>query len=136
MYLAQGSKLHYTACEATGISKQTFFNWLNKGKELSMKKGKLSDNDKLYVDFFDSIKKAEAEAQAFLLRTIRVKSLEQWQAAAWMLERRWPNMYGRKDRVEVITPDESGNTKVRDIIGVMESMTDDDYANLEKHIEE
>lgn len=48
--------------------------------------------------FSERVKKAEASGQLKHLK--KIEMAEQWQASAWMLERKWPDEYGRKDRTE------------------------------------
>lgn len=45
--------------------------------------------------FFDAVKEAEAAGALAWLRRIESASAETWQAAAWKLERRYPQDYGR-----------------------------------------
>ena len=49
------------ACEATGISRQTFYNWLRLAEE-----GKQP-----YLDMFDTFKKAEAQASVQRIAVFR-----------------------------------------------------------------
>lgn len=55
--------------------------------------------------FADEMKMAEAQAQQVYLGNINAvaKSREpgSWQANAWILERRWPEIYGQKSRLDV-----------------------------------
>jgi len=46
-----------------------------------------------WLAFGSAVFQAEAKLQARLLA--KVEQAESWQAAAWLLERRWPNAYGR-----------------------------------------
>ncbi len=75
------------ACELAGIGRTTFYAWLSRGSQ---------QPNSIYGAFVDAIKKAEAESELLLLQRIE-KAAErgQWQAAAWMLERRFPKLWGR-----------------------------------------
>lgn len=75
-----------TACQISGISRSTFYDWKKKGEE-----GK-----RPFLEFLDTIKKAEAIAEAKRIQLISQASEENWQAAAWYLERRFPERWGRK----------------------------------------
>ena len=79
------------ACEAIGISHTTYFNWIKKGEE-----GKSP-----YVEFLKAIKKAEAEAHVNCVAIIASHATEQWQAAAWLLERKYPDKWGRRDKLDI-----------------------------------
>lgn len=53
------------------------------------------------VAFREAVEKAEAFAQGRYESIIFAAATESWQAAAWWLERRHSQEYGRKDRVDV-----------------------------------
>lgn len=53
--------------------------------------------------FSEQVKRAEASGQLKHLK--KVGGADQWQASAWMLERKWPDEFGRKDRHEEQTDD-------------------------------
>ncbi len=72
------------ACASAGISEDSFAKW-----------------SKNFPDFSDSIKKAEADAITRNVAIIRKAAQKTWQAAAWWLERRYPDDWGRKERHEL-----------------------------------
>lgn len=76
-----------TACLACGITQMTYERWMKRGSE--SKRG-------IFVDFVEAIKKAEAEAEVANLKIVEVASCRNWQAAAWFLERKYPDRWGRK----------------------------------------
>jgi len=45
------------------------------------------------------VKKAVAESELALVQTVQTAAQKQWQAAAWLLERRWPERWARRDLV-------------------------------------
>lgn len=51
-------------------------------------------------DFVTAIEKAEATAEASYLGKILRHTEKQWTAAAWMLERRWPDRWAQRQKVE------------------------------------
>lgn len=72
--------LAYTlACDAAGLSYETFNEWRKADPQFSAQ-----------------LKAAEGEGAEELLATIRAASAENWTAAAWILERRYPQLYGRR----------------------------------------
>ena len=81
--LVQAIKLGATyalASSYAGISHDTFHNWMNTKPE-----------------FFDAVKEAEGAGAVQLLARIQKEATDgAWQAAAWILERRHPEMYGRQ----------------------------------------
>ncbi len=74
---------------ALGISKQTWYNWLNKGEKA--KSG-------IYRELWEEVQKAESRAETRYVTIIAQAAEENWQAAAWMLERKYPERWGKKDR--------------------------------------
>jgi hypothetical protein len=62
------------------FTRSTFYEWMNTKNEFS-----------------DAVKKAEGQAAVGWLAKIEKAANEgEWQAAAWKLERRYPQSYGRK----------------------------------------
>lgn len=76
-----------------GVSKTAWYKWLSEGEKA--KSG-------IKRDFVNAIKKAEKEA---IIKNVAViqKAAEQgnWQAAAWWLERKYFEDWGRKDKVDL-----------------------------------
>lgn len=78
---------HEHACQYGGVDQATFYRWLQKGEE-----GKSP-----YREFCEAVKKAESQAGVGYLALIDSAARGgNWQAAAWKLERRWPQLYGRR----------------------------------------
>ena len=87
------------AANFAGIGKTSFYDWLDK-----------------YPEFANAVKEAEGAGAIELLARIRKEAAEgTWQAAAWILERRYPEMYGRQ-RQEVTGAD-GGDIVVKVIRG-------------------
>lgn len=81
-----------TAAAAAGIDKTTFYDWLRRGAD--QKKG-------IFRDFSHAIEKAVAESEiADIARINKAAADGVWQAAAWRLERKHSDRWGRKDRIE------------------------------------
>lgn len=92
-----------TASALAGISKDTFFAWLKKGARAPHGE---------YRDFSDAIKKAMAYSEALdVMRIGKAANSGNWQAAAWRLERKFHDRWGRKDKMEV-TGKDGGAIKV------------------------
>lgn len=73
------------ACAASGISTSTFRDWRAQGRQ----------GVAPYSAFLAAIKKAEAAAEQRLLGIINEAAPKTWQAAAWILERRFPKRWAR-----------------------------------------
>ena len=78
-----------TAALVAGISQRSLFDWLALGRE----------GDRRYVALAQAVKEATAVGEAELVASIRTAGQVAWQANAWLLERRNPKDFGRKDRV-------------------------------------
>jgi hypothetical protein len=81
------------ACQIIGIAESTFHIWKSRGKK-HQKEGK----DSVYRDFWIAIQKAEAEREAAWVRSIDQDP--SWQSKAWLLERRHPERWRKREHVE------------------------------------
>lgn len=101
--LAQGNTVT-CAVAAVNLSTGTFYNWLRRGEKAAdiIESGeKIEPGEERYLAFLHAIKSAEIEAEQRCIITIMAASREHWQAAAWWLERRRPESYARRDRLNV-----------------------------------
>jgi transposase len=85
-----------TASAYAGINKTTLYDWLKRGAR--EKRGK-------YKQFSNAVEKAMAEAEMRDVALIAQAAKENWQAAAWRLERKYPARWGRKTQHEVTGKD-------------------------------
>ena len=81
-----------TAARANGIPDRTYFVWKAKGAR--------PQAAAFYRQFHQAVEKALAEAERGCVVRIVRASERYWQAAAWMLERRWPDTWARRERLE------------------------------------
>lgn len=98
LYIRTGAYIE-TAAKAAGISKDTFYKWLQNGRR---KKGKK------YEIFLAAIDKALAESELSDIARIGQAAKDgNWQAAAWRLERKFPQRWARteKQKLEHSGPD-------------------------------
>jgi hypothetical protein len=77
------------AAEATGVNKSSM-RWHKRRNQ----------------EFATAIKKAEAKAEAGYLSRILRHTEKQWTACAWILERRWPERWAKREAVGPTTEDE------------------------------
>ncbi|MBR1828565.1 MAG: helix-turn-helix domain-containing protein [Atopobiaceae bacterium] len=93
-------------CQALGIAEQTFYRWLREG------------DTRLKRSLSEGIKKAEAEYKKTLLESIMSTATReknpQWTAAAWLLERKYPDEYAQTTR----RPEDGGDDAPRITLGV------------------
>lgn len=98
-----------TAAAAAGISKDTFYAWLRRGarERRRLKKANTRPNktEQPYLAFSDAIQKATGEAEARDVMLIAKAATTQWQAAAWRLERKFPQRWARTERHHISGPD-------------------------------
>lgn len=82
------------AFAAGGIGKTTGYDWLRLGRERP-------DEYPKYAQLAVDVEQAEAEfvieQHEHVLATARSHDPQTWQASAWFLERRYPELYGRRD---------------------------------------
>jgi hypothetical protein len=78
-----------TAAAYAGISKDTFYRWLKRGARA--KSG-------IYKNFHDAVEKALAESEVRDVMIIANAAATDWKAAAWRLERKFPERWGKKSQ--------------------------------------
>lgn len=106
-HLSVGNYLE-TAASAVGVSRVTLNNWMHEArdaKRLQRQGKRLTPRQSLALELFDKAEIAMAKGEVRDLGTIDNAATNeerpQWQAAAWKLERRFPERWGRKDAVAV-----------------------------------
>lgn len=92
------------SCQAVGITFATFNEWMKAGA-----KGK----DKIFCDFYNAVRASEAACAKKCLTRIRAAA-ERGSLAGdmWLLERRYPADYGRKDKLDLKAQTENLNVDV------------------------
>ena len=85
------------ASACAGISYQTFLNWRKRAQEIVEQTEDRDDEPEettdRFVEFFDRIKKAQGDAAVEWLAAISKAAPRDWKAAAWILERRYPESF-------------------------------------------
>jgi hypothetical protein len=101
--LSQGNT-RTTAVTCSGVSMPTFHTWMNE-----------------FPDFSDAIKRAEEQAVEHYVNVIHTASTQTWQAAAWYLERRRKEDFGKQDKVDITTNGKDINgMSVEDMVAELE----------------
>lgn len=80
------------AAAHVGISRECLYNWMREGARHP--EGPLGS-------FSDAVKKAMASSEVRDVALVGQAAATQWQAAAWRLERKHPERWGRKERIEL-----------------------------------
>jgi hypothetical protein len=83
------------ACRVNHIAEKTFYNWKERGET----------GEEPFFEFLQSVKEAEGEFKSVHIATIKRAAKEkipgQWQAAAWLLERKYPGEFAMRQQIAV-----------------------------------
>lgn len=106
------------SCQAAGITFKTFRNWMRAGE---------AEEDKKHIDFYSAVQAAEAQCAKNCLVRIQ-DSAEQGNVNydIWLLERRYPADYGKKDMHNIMAKAEVTNVNC--------DITDDDRIEIMKKL--
>lgn len=99
------------ACQAADVSPDAVAEWIERGEGRHRARRPTAD----YVRFAGAVREAVAKSQMVLLARVQeaARQPQQWRAAAWLLEHRWPETYGT--HVSATVTHETGAT-LRDAI--------------------
>ena len=86
------------ACTIAGISKETYYKWRNRAKDLPEDEDLWSEDDKL-IDYFEKQRK-DGLALAVAARVEKIRIDPSWQSAAWWLERMAHEDFGKKQTID------------------------------------
>lgn len=86
-----------TAAIYAGIGVSTFYRWMQEAAE----PGASTE----LVEFREAVERAKAESEIRAVTLINTAAQQTWQAAAWYLERSYPQRWGRFQRTEISGPD-------------------------------
>src|SRR5436309_2125394 len=75
---------------AVGIHEATYFHWLERGRA----------GESPYREFCEALTRAEQEAVVSLVDLVRSHAIEDWRAAAFLLERRHKKDWGRHETID------------------------------------
>lgn len=97
-----------TAARYAGITRATFYNWLERGRierERIESGEKPSKSEAIYVEFIEAIEQARANAEVRAVALIQKAATEgNWRAAQFFLERSHPQRWGALNRTEISGP--------------------------------
>jgi len=101
-----------TACEVADVAAATGWEWLARGMDRDPDRPTTPD----FAEFAEALTRARARAEMREVQLIVKHAEDDWRAAAWMLERRAPERYGRNpvQRIELAgAPDAPVNIQHR-----------------------
>lgn len=81
-----------TAASYAGIARSTLHDWL--------KRGRAKEAEEPFASFVAAVDEAMGKAETRFVALIAEAAKTTWTAGAWWLERRYPERWGRRDRVE------------------------------------
>jgi hypothetical protein len=93
--LGRGHYLNH-ACDLLQVPSVTVWEWMKRG-ETEIRKGY---PDEPYARFYRAVKAAQGTLIDECLQVIRGGE-DRWQAAAWLLERKFPDWYAERKRLEL-----------------------------------
>ena len=106
-YLRKGCTIK-AACQAANIGRATYYRWIEEIPE-----------------FKEFVNATESDVEATLLDTIR--EFGDWRAAAWILERRYPQRWGVKRELEVNVTKQTGTDVVHGMLAnILKQESSDD----------
>jgi transposase len=102
-------------CRLVGISYSTFLEWQRKGREEEARAP--------YRGFVERLDSAKIRGKRNNILGVRLAGRDDWKALAFLLERQWPEEYGRRQIVDArhSTPDGAlryEHSQVLDLSGV------------------
>ena len=95
-YLNKGVSIK-GACMAANIAQKTYYRWMNEIPE-----------------FKEMVEAAQGDIEATLISDIMAS--DDWRAKAWILERRYPNDYSTKQKVEVDVNQQTSPEVVKNLL--------------------
>lgn len=81
-----------------GVSQETFYNW----QRPTMSNGQ--PNPQYHPELSDAIKRAENKRKVAMVNRILITAKSHWQAAAWYLERKFPEEFAEYKKTENVDP--------------------------------
>jgi transposase len=97
------------AAMRAGISPRTVYRWMERGRREGIGR---------CYEFMSAVKKALAEYQLTLQQ--QIAAADQWQAKAWLLERRFPKQWGRKVYKQTVVKDKGADESGRSVTEIIE----------------
>ncbi len=100
-HIAEGHAVR-EACRLCGIGKSTLYRWLETARA-----DEEAGRQTVFTEFAEAVATAEAELEGSALEKIRAaaENPKNWTASAWLLERRFPERWSLRNRLQVTGAD-------------------------------
>lgn len=120
------------ACESIGVAKPLYDRALKEGYRcLLMKPEDRTEDDNLLANFYVECKQAVSEfEEGAIASVIKAAKYGDWKAAAWLLERRMPETYGKRELPPLSTGEDNRAQKIE--VQIIDSHSEDVQARLAK----
>jgi hypothetical protein len=89
-YIKAGNYVE-TAAAAAGINKSTLYDWLKRGA---------NEPETIFEDFSNAVAQAMAQSEIDMVNKLKKHEADSAQPIEWRLERRFPERWGRKDKIQ------------------------------------
>jgi hypothetical protein len=118
----RGGAFNTQAAQSVGVDPRTLYRWLEAGAADE----EAGNAETIFARLRQRLTRASADAELTMITTVRTAAATDWRAAAWYLERRNPDRWGRHDRVsvdgdlgkpKVVTPDEDRRAAILGVLG-------------------
>jgi len=86
-----------TAAAFAGIDRATLHRWLKRGRRADPE----AEDEGIYRDFCAVIARALAQSEVADVTVLSLAAKADWRAAAWRLERKFPDRWGRRSEITV-----------------------------------
>ena len=91
------------AAAAIGVPERSYYNWLERGlkaEKLAEIGKKIPETEKIFWQFWQSVRQSEAEAQVMLTSMVFSQAPNDWRAAIELMARKWPEQWARKEYLD------------------------------------
>lgn len=126
-----------TTCETIGVTKELYNQALQEGyKALLLPVDRRTKDENALANFYIACKSAVSEfEQTAVTRILKAAKYGDWKAAAWLLERRLPETYGKRELppLQPETDNRAQAIKI-EIIDANDETTQNRLANLEAEV--
>jgi hypothetical protein len=118
-----------TAAGFAGVSAATFRQWLVDGRRAEQLPRPQPEAVSLKVDLVEAVEGALADFKLSLTGGIFQHGRDSWQAWAWLAERRFPDEFGRRQRIEHANP-EGESFRVQPMMFDPTKLTDEELESM------